>query len=69
MAYDAHDYVPPEREWLLLTGQTGLVFAPRVMSERQLIPEPQTAADNAAVEAFLDEARRARRLCLRKSAP
>lgn len=55
MAFDAHDYVPPEREWLLLTGQTGLVFAPRVMSERQLIPELQTAADNAAVEAFLDD--------------
>lgn len=55
MAFDVHDYVPPEREWLLLTGQTGLVFAPRVMSDRQLIPEPQTAADNAAVSSFLDE--------------
>lgn len=58
MAFDAHDYVPPEREWLLLTGQTGLVFAPRVMTDRQLIPEPQTAADNAAVSTFLDEADR-----------
>jgi N-6 DNA Methylase len=55
MAFDTHDYVPPEREWLLLTGQTGLVFAPRVMTDRQLIPEPQTAADNAAVSTFLDE--------------
>lgn len=55
MAFDVHDYVPPEREWLLLTGQTGLVFASRVMSDRQLIPEPQTAADNAAVSSFLDE--------------
>lgn len=58
MAYDAHDYVPPEREWLLLTGQTGLVFAPRVMADRQLIPEPQTAADNAAVQVFLDDSGR-----------
>lgn len=55
MAYDAHDYVPPEREWLLLTGQTGLVFAPRVMTDRQLIPEPQARADNDAVEIFLDD--------------
>ena len=58
MAFDTHDYVPPEREWLLLTGQTGLVFAPRVMTDRQLIPEPQTAADNAAVSTFLGEADR-----------
>lgn len=55
MAFDANDYVPPEREWLLLTGQTGLVFAPRVMADRQLIPEPQTAADNAAVSTFLND--------------
>lgn len=54
MAFDIHDYVPPEREWLLLTGQTGLVFAPRVMSDRQLIPESQTLSDNAAVTAVLD---------------
>lgn len=58
MAFDIHDYVPPEREWLLLTGQTGLVFAPRVMSDRQLIPETQTAADNAAVSTFLDDSDR-----------
>lgn len=58
MAFDANDYVPPEREWLLLTGQTGLVFAPRVMADRQLIPEPQTAADNAVVSTFLNDADR-----------